>query len=140
MALDRGPYTIAANPAGAPFALEGKYTDLYEASLPVLANPIVGEGECRLFYNLEKLDRSVPAQIIAIAARPERLKITQRGISFRALCAQDSTCTARIYLKRPPKTATIDGNAAEYDWDADSSTLFIKFANSPEGTEVRIGF
>lgn len=146
MILDRGPYTITALPkSDAPSCtLDGLYTDLCGADLKVVENPTIMPNSVGIYYNHGKLDKKASAEIIAAAARLEKLKITARSCSFTAYGAEKSSCSLRMYIKRPATsiTAEYEGENIDFisEYDEGSKTLFIRFPNREKGVSVKVKF
>lgn len=142
--LDRGPYTVTAimdeSESGSAYTLEGRYVNLYETLLPIVENPVLLPGSVGLWYNLDRLDKTESAEVIATAARLEKFKATSRSCSFIAKGAAGSECVIRLYVKKPPKSVTAGDVNVVYEFDEHSSTVLLKFSNSPDGVHVTIKF
>lgn len=147
LVLRRGRYAVTAAMDefvdGGVSQLTGRYVNLYDAGLAIVENPALLPGSVGLYLDLSKVE-DAPADILAIAARADRVRVTARSLSFRAIGPEGVTCAARIALKRPPKkvSASLGGVPAALDsqWHAASNTVLLRFANSPDGVKVSIVF
>jgi len=142
--LDRGPYTVTAimeeSADLSPYTLEGRYVNLYETDLPIVTNPSLEPGSVGLWYNLGMLDKTETAKVIAAAARLEKLKVTSRSCSFVAKGPAESDCVIRMYVAKPPKSVSAGDVPVTYEYDEPSSTMLLRFANSPDGVHVMVKF
>lgn len=142
--LDRGPYTVTAvmdeAETSVPTVLEGRYVNLYETYLPIVENPTLQPGSVGLWYNLDKLYATELAEVIATAARLEKYKVTSRSCSFIAKGADESECVIRMYVKKQPKAVTAGDTPITCEFDESSSTVLLRFANSPDGVHVTVKF
>lgn len=148
LVMERGCYTVTSvmdeTETSIPFKLNGLYIDLYKTYLDVLENPVLYPGSVGLYYNLAKINKSQPCEILASAARIERYKATARSCSFKAVSAEGSECVMRIYVRRPPVSVNAERDGKKENitckYDDLSKTIFIRFANSANGVWIKIKF
>ncbi len=146
--LRRGPYVDTAvmdeSVQTEPVALKGTYINLYDHRLPVIKNPVLAVGSVGLYYDVDKIDKSQPANILAAAARIEQFTCDSRGCTFTATGPEKVICAVRIYLEKQPKeiTASVNGKAVNIicEYDEESQTALLNFNNSPDSVEVSIRF
>lgn len=138
--LDRGPYRLVAvldeSVSNAPYHLEGQLIDLYDPDLPVCEGADVVPGTQGLYYDLRKAPRA-PA-ILAAASRAYEVHKSGRRFSYLCKGPLETTNVTRILLPRQPRSVTVNGEAAEYKWDAPSRTCLLRFDNDPDGVAVEI--
>ncbi|GGD81522.1 hypothetical protein [Paenibacillus nasutitermitis] len=141
--IRRGPYLIAhgldetQTPHNVRF--EGRFIDLFEAELPVLQQVELKPGDDRLLYDLSWTGQSEGDAAILISSsriREERLEASR--FSFFSESPSDMTVSTRMRLAQEPKQATAGGQPAEWSYDADSGTVLLRYAGSPEGIEVTV--
>ncbi len=148
LVMERGCYTITSimdeSETSKPYTLNGQYIDLYKTYLDVLENPVLEVGSVGLYYNLAKVDKNQPCEILAAAARIEKYKATVRSCTFNAVSAEGSECVMRIYVRRPPISVSANcGNeeaAITSEYDEKSKTILLRFTNSTQGVSVKIKF
>ena len=152
MIMRRGSYTLTAvldeTDFSAPHVMEGAYVDMYTTDLEVVENPTLEVGSVGFYYNLDTIDKSAHASVIAAAARVEKFTATARSCTFTATANEDSNCVICLYTKRAPKSvsATVGKGKSKADaditceYDAAHSLSRVKFVNSPDGVNVRLVF
>ncbi|MCQ2425788.1 MAG: hypothetical protein MJ070_06550 [Lachnospiraceae bacterium] len=148
MIMDRGPYVVTSILSETPFSkdetLKGTYIDLFDDKLPVLTDPTLKVGSVGLWYNVDKIDRTVPADHICAAARIEKWHATARSVSFTAIGPEGCTCTARIAVRRAPLTVTAavkdEETPISFEYDEKSKTVLLTFMNDPAGVAVKMKF
>jgi len=144
--LERGPYDVVAvmdeNTDTKPYVVKGPVIDLFDPQLPVLSAKTINPGEESLLYAVNRVaDKSKP-QVLAAAARIYDEKVQARNYSFIAKSPAKTVNSMRILLPDQPKTTTVtDDNGQDISnvkssWDASSNTLYLGFANSPDGVKV----
>ena len=140
--LKRGPYRIVAvldeSPDTRPHEVEGCLIDLYDPALPVVTRREIPAGTQALFYDVRKADKA-PC-ILAAASRAYQEKRSRRSYSYVCKGPADTYNITRILLPAQPSALTLDGEKAAYDWDPASSTVFLRFPNSPDGVTVRVSW
>ncbi|MCM3631165.1 hypothetical protein M3194_28020 [Paenibacillus glycanilyticus] len=146
MSLRRGPYVIAAVLDEAineeSYELRGKFVDLLDANLPVLDQVSVAGGEQVLLYDLSRAGEGV--QLIAAASRIDQVEEGAGGFVFTASGPEGIQGAARFLCPHKPKTVSIgqEGDSIriplEFDWDVESSTVLLRYANHPSGVTVRV--
>ncbi len=146
--LERGPYDIISvldeNNDVKPYHVNGPVIDLFDPELPVLTEKNVQPGEQSLLFDINRLvDKNKP-QVLASASRIYDENIDGKQYSFVAKSPLNTLNSMRILLPSKPNTikATDKSGAAITDikssWDASSNTLYLGFANSPDGIKVII--
>ncbi len=146
LVLRRGRYVVAAamdESLGEAVQLHGRYVDLYQANLDIVENPALLPGSVGLYLDLAQVE-DAPADILAISARADRVKMTSRSLRFRATGPEGVACAARIALRRAPGkvTATLAGAPVPLNcrWDEATGTALLCFDNSPDGVSISIVF
>ena len=144
--LQRGPYVIVAaldeNENQNPFVLKGSYIDLFDPQLPIKTHVEVKPGEQAFLYDLKSTRRDRHPHVLASASRQVEEIHQGRTISFVSKSPLNTQNIMRVLLPAEPKSITTkcEGNIIEHSsqWDAQSHTLALGFANSPEGVNVVI--
>ena len=142
LTLERGPYRIVAvldeSPDTRPYVAEGCLIDLYDPELPIVSRKKIPVGKQALFYDIRKAGKA-PC-ILAAASRAYQEKRTSHSYSYVCKGPADTYNVTRILLPAQPSAITLDGENAAFDWDPASSTVFLRFPNSPDGVSVRINW
>ena len=143
--LERGPYTIAAvmeeSISDEAFRLKGRFIDLYDPQLPVSDDYVLKPGHQRLLFNLDavKVKRGV-CKVLASASRISDEKMTRDSFFFRAAGTDETQGVARILVPSAPKSVSLNSRANDFDYDAKSHTVFIRYANCATGNEILLRF
>ena len=135
----RGPYLIAAvldESLKAPFVLKNSYIDLYDPNLPVCREVKLRPGEQGLFFDLSQAGKA--PEILAAASRAYDEKRDDHSFSYVCKGPAETYNVTRILLPAKPAAVTVDGQKWEFDWDAGSRTVFLRFPNSPDGVDVTL--
>jgi len=146
--LERGPYDIISvldeNADGKPYVVKGPVIDLFDPQLPVLASKTVYPGEQSLLYDLARVtDRSQP-RVLAAASRNYDLHVTGNSFSFVAKSPGNTQNSVRVLLPARPVDIVVTNSKGQRvidlqsSWDVSSNTLYLGFANSPEGVTVEL--
>jgi len=144
--LERGPYDIVSvldeNADSKPFTIKGPVIDLFDPQLPVLAKKTISPGEQSLLYNLGRvLNKKLP-QVLTSASRIYEEKVTGDSYSFVAKSPAKTLNSVRVLLPEQPKETVVTDSkgqaitAVKTSWDTSSNTLYLGFANSPDGIKV----
>ncbi len=136
---ERGPYLIAAvldESQKAPLVLKNSYIDLYGPNLPVLREVKLRPGQQGLFYDLSQAGKA--PKILAAASRAYDEKSNENSFSYVCKGPADTFNVTRILLPAKPAAVTVDGQKWEFDWDAGSKTVFLRFPNNPDGVDVTL--
>lgn len=144
--LERGPYDIISvvdeNADSQPYEVTGPVIDLFDPQLPVLAEKDVKPGEQALLYVVKRVADKNKPQVLAAAARVYDEKVQSGSYSFVVKSPAKTLNAMRVLLPAQPKTTTVTDNTGQTisdvksSWDASSNTLFLGFANSPDGVKV----
>lgn len=144
--LERGPYDIISvvdeNADSQPYKVTGPVIDLFDPQLPVLAEKDVKPGEQALLYVVKRVADKNKPQVLAAAARVYDEKVQSGSYSFVVKSPAKTLNAMRVLLPAQPKTTTVTDNTGQTisdvksSWDASSNTLFLGFANSPDGVKV----
>lgn len=144
--LRRGPYDVIAvvneGVESTPYTVRGKFIDLFDPSLPVVAEKNVAPGSQALLYDVDRVaDRKKP-QILASASRAYDEIRTKGSYSYVAKSPAQTHNVSRVLLPRKPKSVKVDGRDVTdlSAWDAASRTYLVEFENSPEGVKVNFEF
>ena len=144
--LERGPYDIISvvdeNADSQPYKVTGPVIDLFDPQLPVLAEKDVKPGEQALLYVVKRVADKNKPQVLAAAARVYDEKVQSGSYSLVVKSPAKTLNAMRVLLPAQPKTTTVTDNTGQTisdvksSWDASSNTLFLGFANSPDGVKV----
>lgn len=146
--LERGPYDIISvmdeNPDSKPYVVKGPVIDLFDAKLPVLSEKQVAPGEQSLLYDVARVaDKSKP-QVLASASRVYSEQVTGSSYTFIAKSPAKTLNSMRILLPAKPASTNVTDSGkqpladVQSSWDESSHTLYLGFANSPDGINVNI--
>ena len=146
--LERGPYDIISvmdeNDDTKPYHVNGPVIDLFDPQLPVLASKDVQPGEQSLLFDINRVADKNKPQVLASASRIYDEKIDGKTYSFVAKSPINTNNSMRILLPSKPNKITVtDSNGVEItdvqsSWDASSKTLYLGFANNPDGIKVSL--
>ncbi|MFD1873303.1 hypothetical protein [Hymenobacter bucti] len=144
--LDRGPYTLAAvmdeNEDQKPLIIQGPLLDLYNPELPVLQSKSIAPNQQAFLYRLAPAKQAKAPAVLAAAARVYDFKVQQNIVSFSTKSPANTNNVMRILLPANPKQIEVTHQAqpepATHTWDAQTSTLLLKFRNYSEGVAVKI--
>ena len=148
--LERGPYDVVSvmdeNADSKPYTIKGPVIDLFDSQLPVLAEKTINPGEQALLYNVNRIANKTKPQVLAGAARVYNEKVQGASYSFVAKSPIKTLNSMRVLLPAKPKvTKVTDSNGQEItdaktSWDASSNTLYLGFANNPDGIKVSLSW
>lgn len=148
--LERGPYDIISvmdeNSDTKPYHVSGPVINLFDPQLPVLASKDVQPGEQSLLFDVKRIADKNKPQVLATAARVYDEKIEGKTYSFVCKSPVNTNISMRILLpSKPTQTKVSSNNGKEItdvqsSWDEPSKTLYLGFANSPDGIKVNIIF
>ena len=143
--LRRGPYLIAAGldeslPNAKPVVLHGRFVDLFDAELPVLATVTLSPGKRVLLFDLDRIESAQPA-VAAAASRVSGEKIDGGTLRFRAEGIGQTQSVIRIAAPNKPSEVLIGGekaNTTQYDFS--DRSVRLRFPNSTDGVSVEVRF
>jgi hypothetical protein len=148
--LKRGPYDVVAvldeNQDTKPYVIKGPVIDLFDPQLPVLAEKTINPGEQALLYNINRIADKAKPQVLAAAARTYNEKMQGNNYSFTVKSPIKTLNSMRVLLPAQPKiTKVTDAKGQELtdvktSWDASSKTVYLGFANNPEGVNVYLSW
>jgi hypothetical protein len=143
--LERGPYDIISvldeNADGKPYVVKGPVIDLFDPQLPVLAARTVYPGEQSLLYDPARVGDRSP-RVLASASRNYDAHATANEFSFVAKSPENTQNSMRVLLPARPADILVTDSKGQRvidlqtSWDVSSNTLYLGFANSPEGIKV----
>lgn len=146
MYVERGPYDVVAvmdeNADSKPYVVKGPVIDLFDPQLPVLAEKTINPGEQALLYAVNRVADKKKPQVLAAAARAYDEKIQPGSYSFTVKSPIKTLNSMRVLLPAQPKITAVTDNTGQTiadvksAWDASSNTLYLGFANSPDGIKV----
>ena len=146
--LERGPYDIISvldeNDDSKPYVVMGPVIDLFDPELPVLAQKQVNPGEQSLLYDLSRVADKTKPKVLASASRIYDNKMESNSYSFIAKSPVNTLNSARVLLPAKPANVIVADSKGQIitdvktSWDSSSSTLYLGFANSPDGIKVNI--
>ncbi len=149
LVLRRGNYVVAAGmdefkQDRMPYTVKGLYIDLFDHQLSVVRDPQLYPGEVHLWYDAAKIDRSQPAEVLAVSGRMEKLEISQRTLLVKIKGPADMVGCMRIYTARQPKEilVTVKGKTepSSHIYDIASRTSYFNYPSCPEGVTVKVRF
>jgi hypothetical protein len=144
--LERGPYDMVSvldeNVDTKPYIIKGPVIDLFDPQLPVLAEKTINPGEQAFLYDLSRVANKKRPKVLASASRIYDEVIQDRSYSFVAKSPIKTLNSVRVLLpSQPIETKVTDSKGQNIvdmktSWDASSNTLYMGFANSPDGIKV----
>ena len=144
--LERGPYDIVSvldeNADKNPYSVKGPVIDLFDPQLTVLAEKIVVPGEQAFLYDLSRVANKKQPKVLASASRIYDELAEGNSYSFIAKSPVNTLNSVRVLLPSQPKDIKVSDSKGQKitdvktSWDASSSTLYLGFANSPDGIKV----
>ena len=144
--LERGPYDMVSvldeNTDTKPYIVKGPVIDLFDPQLPVLAEKIVNPGEQAFLYDLSRVVNKMQPKVLASASRIYDEVIQSRSYSFVAKSPVKTLNSVRVLLPSQPKETNVTDSKGQNitdlktSWDTSSNTLYMGFANSPDGIKV----
>lgn len=148
--LQRGPYDVISvmdeNTDSKPYTIKGPVIDLFDPQLPVLAKKVVNPGEQSLLYNVSRVANKTKPQVLAAAARAYNEVVQPKSYSFVVKSPIKTLNSMRVLLPAKPKTTKVtDSKGKEVadvktSWDASSKTVYLGFANDPEGIKISLSW
>ncbi len=140
--LRRGPYVIAAGldeTEGLPTkTIRGKYVDMFSPTLDILKSVSLKPGSRVLLKDLSKVGNE--PTVLASASKILELKVSDNKMRFHSEGPINTTCATRMLLPEAPKSAFVNGEKVDINWDSDSKTALIQYPNSPDGLWVDINW
>jgi hypothetical protein len=144
--LERGPYDMVSvldeNIDTKPYIIKGPVIDLFDPQLPVLAEKTINPGEQAFLYDLSRVANKKRPKVLASASRIYDEVIQDRRYSFVAKSPVKTLNSVRVLLPFQPKETKVTDSKGQNivdmktSWDASSNTLYMGFANSPDGIKV----
>jgi hypothetical protein len=144
--LERGPYDIISvldeNADTKPYIVKGPVIDLFDPQLPVLASKTVYPGQQSLLYDLNRVADKTQPRVLASASRNYDARVTGNTFSFVAKSPVNTQNSIRVLLPARPVDITVTDSRGQRvvdlqtSWDTSSNTLYLGFANSPDGIKV----
>lgn len=148
--LERGPYDIVAvmdeSVSKDPVAIKGPVIDLFDPELPVLAEKNIAPGHQAFLYDLNRIKNKDLPQVLASASRIYKEETTGKSYAFVCKGPLKTINSMRILLPDKAKEVNVTNNDGQKTsvinkvWDAGSKTLYLKFANSPNGVHVKVNW
>ncbi len=144
--LRRGPYLIVAvldeGVSQEPLIVRGPMIDLYDSNLPVLSLKEMMPGQRGLFYEIASAPEA-PCVLAAASRAYDEMK-TEGGFSFTLKGPLKINGVARVLAPSEPKSIKASVEEAEvkvsHEWHAETKTLLLRYANSPDGVAFQIDF
>jgi hypothetical protein len=148
MYLERGPYDVVSvmdeNADSKPYVVKGPVIDLFDPQLPVLAEKTINPNEQALLYVVKRVADKKQPKVLASASRVYDEVVTENSYTFVAKSPIKTLNSARILLPAQPKETVVTDSEGKTiadvksSWDKSSKTLYLGFANSPDGIKVSI--
>ncbi|NIK80251.1 hypothetical protein FHS15_005435 [Paenibacillus castaneae] len=141
--IRRGPYVIThmldENEAEKPIILQGLFIDLFEAGLPVRSSVELHAGEDSLLYDLNYASKSLGGTSILVSSSRIRGERTDGNrITFVSEAPADIMVSTRLRVPDEPRSVKAGDKVAAFQYDADSSTVLIRYPSAPEGITVDV--
>jgi hypothetical protein len=148
MYLERGPYDVISvmdeNADSKPYVVKGPVIDLFDPQLPVLAEKTINPNEQALLYVVNRVFNKKQPKVLTSASRIYDEKATANSYTFVAKSPVNTLNSARILLPAQPKETVVTDSEGKTitdvktSWDTSSNTMYLGFANSPDGIKVSI--
>ncbi|TWR24964.1 hypothetical protein FPZ42_14520 [Mucilaginibacter achroorhodeus] len=148
--LARGAYDVISvldeNADAKPYIIKGPVIDLFDPQLPVLAQKVINPGEQSLLYNVNRVTVKNKPQVLAAAARAYDEKVQGNTYSFVVKSPVKTLNSMRVLLPAKPKSTKVaDAKGQQImdvktSWDESSKTVYLGFANSPDGIKVTLSW
>lgn len=148
--LERGPYDIIAvlneNPDTKPYVVKGPVIDLFDPELPVLSEKVVNPGEQSYLFDVKRVANKTKPQVLASASRVTDEMFGVNKYSFIAKSPANTENAMRILLPAAAKKVVVTDAKGQVitdvksSWDISSKTLFLGYANSPDGIRVEVSW
>jgi hypothetical protein len=146
--IQRGPYEVISvldeGISNEPYSIKGKLIDLFDPTLPVIAEKQIHPGEQGYFFNVDRVaDAKVP-QVVASASRIYNEKVSKRSYTFIAKSPINTVNAMRVLLPAQPKKIRVTDPSGKVVtnlkslWDAFSKTNLLSFDNQPDGMKVTV--
>lgn len=148
--LVRGVYELIAtldeSVSKVPVMTTGSYINLFDPELPVISEKITKPGEQSFLYNINSVEDKNKPQVLASASRIYDEEINAKSYSFVCKSPLDTNNSMRILLPQQPESILLNNNPLRkspdihYEYDQQSKTLLLQFANNPEGAKISINW
>lgn len=148
--LERGAYDVISvldeNADAEPYTIKGPVIDLFDPQLPVLAQKVINPGEQSLLYNVNRVAVKSKPQVLAAAARAYDEKVQGNTYSFVVKSPVKTLNSMRVLLPAKPKSTKVTDAKGQQimdvktSWDESSKTVYLGFANSPDGIKVTLSW
>jgi hypothetical protein len=145
LVLRRGPYVIAAGldesvPDEKPFALRGRFIDLFDANLPMLDEVLLKPGRRALLFDLDA-DGNREPRVLAAACRVRNEHVSGKTLFFQAEGIGDTEAVVRCAAPSSPADVLVGGEPINQTlYDSSSRTLLLRFPNSVSPVQVEVRF
>ena len=146
--LQRGPYKIVSvmdeSTSNAPFIIEGPVIDLFDPTLPILAEKIVAPNTQAFLYDINTIIAKKEPKVLTSASKISNQETTENSYSFISKSPLNTTNVMRILLpKKPLETKLLDSEermitSYKSNWDTKTNTLWLEFSNSNEGVHINL--
>lgn len=144
--IQRGPYVIAAvldeSVSEAPLEIEGHFVDLFDPRLGVLKHKTLKPDQRALLYDLDWLKKQkVSAKVAAASGRIRNERVDSNVFRFSVRGPVNALARMRIALPTAPEKIRIEeGPDLPWEWDAESSTVWLEFPHQARdlGVEIRM--
>ncbi|MBL4678967.1 MAG: hypothetical protein JKY70_22665 [Mucilaginibacter sp.] len=148
--LERGAYDVVSvldeNADAKPYTIKGPVIDLFDPQLPVLVQKVINPGEQSLLYNVKRVAVKSKPQVLAAAARAYDEKVQGNTYSFVVKSPVKTLNSMRVLLPAKPKSTKVTDASGQQimdvktSWDESSKTVYLGFANSPDGIKVTLSW
>jgi hypothetical protein len=138
----RGPYRIAAvldeSDSDAPLEVPGRFVDLFDPALPVVAGRTLAPGSRALLLDID-WPGWPEAKVLAAGARVRDERRDASGFHFSTRGPAATRCRMRVRLPDAPgRVETRPALPVEQAWDPASGTLLLAFDNQGAPVEVSL--
>ncbi len=140
LTLRRGSYLIAAvmeeSVSSEPLVLKGQFADMYSPDFSVIKEKVVVPGESCLLHDLALIPE--PVAVIGSSVRINSCFYDNCSIRLSVRGASDFQAFVRMKTPVPVVSVTIDGKVCEFDDDAESRTVLLRFNSIAGDREILI--
>ncbi len=111
-----------------------------------MPNKMVNPGEQSLLIDLARVANKNIPQVLTSASRIYSEGVTPNSYSFIAKSPVKTLNSARVLLPVQPKQIVVTDSKGQViadvktTWDTSSNTLYLGFANSPDGIKVNLNW
>lgn len=142
--IRRGPYVVASvldeSVSNEPLRLTGTFVDLFDPTLPVIEEKVLGANERTLLYDLAwAQENGVKAKVVAAAARVKNEAVTGNSLTFVTRGPEGTDGVARVLLPGKPQGIVCNAQLSVAEiWDKDSASIVLSWSNCSDDVAISI--